>query len=49
MKCVALSCNSNSQLLEEADMIIENFEDLEFKELCQKLNENKLSPVIQKF
>ncbi|MGN6342818.1 MAG: HAD family hydrolase [Ginsengibacter sp.] len=49
MKCVALSCNSNSQLLEEADMIIENFEDLEFKELCQKLNGNKLSPVIQKF
>jgi len=47
MKCVAISSNSDSQLLEQADMVIENFGNLNFETLCNKLNKSNLSPVLQ--
>jgi beta-phosphoglucomutase len=47
MKCVAISSNSGSQLLEQADMVLENFGNLNFETLCHKLNKSNLSPVLQ--
>jgi beta-phosphoglucomutase family hydrolase len=46
MKCVAISSNGDSQLLEKADMVIENFGNLNFEVLCNKLNKSNLSPVL---
>ena len=37
MKCVAISSNHSAHLLDEADIIIESFKDLNFMELCNKL------------
>lgn len=37
MKCVAISSNHSAQLLDEADIIIESFKDLNFIKLCNKL------------
>jgi len=47
MKCVAISSNSDSQLLEKADMVIENFGNLNFEILCNELSKMNLSPVLQ--
>jgi beta-phosphoglucomutase-like phosphatase (HAD superfamily) len=37
IKCVAISSNHASHLLDEADIIIETFKDLDFTRLCDKL------------
>ncbi len=37
MKCVALNSNDTIDLLNEADVIIESFKDLDFMELCYRL------------
>lgn len=37
MKCVAISSNHNSHSLDEADIIVEGFKDLNFIDLCNEL------------
>jgi beta-phosphoglucomutase len=37
IKCVAISSNHNAHLLDEADLVIETFKDLDFTGLCNKL------------
>ncbi len=37
MKCVAISSNHNSNLLDEADVVIETFKNLSFTHLCNEL------------
>ena len=37
MKCVALDSNGTADLLNDADIIIESFKDLDFMELCYQL------------
>ena len=37
MKCVAISSNHNAHLLDEADIVIESFKDLNFISLCNEL------------
>ncbi|MEO8823816.1 MAG: HAD family phosphatase [Ginsengibacter sp.] len=37
MKCVAIATNHNSHLLDEADLVIESFKDLNFIDLCNQL------------
>ncbi|MEO6894945.1 MAG: HAD family phosphatase [Ginsengibacter sp.] len=37
IKCVAISSNHNAHLLDEADIVIESFKDLNFISLCNEL------------
>ena len=37
MKCVAVSSNHSTHLLDEADLVIENFRNVNFIDLCNKL------------
>jgi beta-phosphoglucomutase len=39
IKCVAISSNHTSHLLDEADLVIESFKDLNFISLCDKLQQ----------
>jgi beta-phosphoglucomutase family hydrolase len=40
MKCVALSSTQPPEALQEADLIIDTFKDLSFRELCLRLKES---------